>query len=148
MSNVALSVPKTISSAVVTGSLLGTAGTSYFIKVHRARVRQRAGRVMESTGDGDAAPAFESSYWQYLDLNLMGWMPAASVSAFLLASAWSTSLNPLASSMKLWIATGQVLTIPKALITDIDIDFGRTEPYIPMYMQIKATDTVATWSTS
>lgn len=148
MSNVALAIPKSISSAVITGSLLGTAGTSFFIKVQRARINPVAGRIEETTGDGDTAPSFDSSYWQYVDLSLAGWLIAQSVNTLLLAYLWDTTKNPLASSMKLWVATGHVLTIPKALITAMPMEYDRRAAAIPLFMNIKATDTVATWGAS
>ena len=146
MSNVALAKPKTISSAVITCTKFGTAGTDFHIKVGRARIKFR-NKYVENTGDGDTAPAFDAANWQYTSVAIAGWMVAGSVSTFLLASLWdgTTPKNPLQASFKLSLASSQVLTIPTALITDWEIDWQRDGELIPMFCNILATDTVATW---
>ena len=144
-----LAQPKTISSAVITSSLLGTAGTDFFIKVGRFRIRVRNGPVADTTGDGDSAPSFDMGYWQYTDIALAGWMPSAANTGTLTNQA-NTSKNPVNATVKLSLSTNHHITIPSgsALITDWQIDYGRNESVIPIFVNIKTTYSLATWSST
>lgn len=103
---------------------------------------------VETSGDGDAAPAFESSNWMYLSGTFHGLMIAASVSTFVLANLIDAAKNPLAASMKVNFATQQILTIPKVLITGFYPNYERKGAIIPVSMRIRATDSHPVWGTT
>lgn len=148
MSNIALAKPKSITGAIITCTKFGTGGTDFYVKVGRCRRRFRNGPVAETTGDGDDAPSFDAGNWQYAQLSMAGWLPAGSVSTMLLASLWDSAKNPLAASLKLSMASSQIFTVPKALITHWEDDYQRGGAVIPVFITIVATDTVVTHGTS
>lgn len=147
MSNIALAKPSTITGAIITCTKFGTGGTDVYIKVNQFvpifTIPER-----ESSGDGDAAPSFDSQYWLYCNGHFNGWMVAASVSTFLLINLIDSTKNPLAASLKFNFATQQILTIPKMLINAYIPVYERTLPYIPVRIGFKATDSHPTWGTT
>jgi hypothetical protein len=149
MSNVALTRPTAVTGSILTGGKVGVGASSDFlIKVERAQFRF-AVPDRETSGDGDAAPAFSLSYWRYDSFRFVGFMPAQSVATFPLANIINTSKNPIPTSqLKFWFGDLQVLTFPTAIINVFDISWGRTDAALGLAMSGKATNSHATWSTS
>lgn len=147
MANVAPAKPTSVSGQIITGGKLGTAGTDFFFKVSRHYPNFVVPDV-ETTGDGDAAPAWEASDFLYLSGVMYGWMLAQSVGTFSIVNMITAAKNPLAASLKFNFATSQVLTIPKTLITSQSPLWDRKSPVIPLVIRYKATDSHPTWGTT
>ncbi len=157
MANVSLAAPHSISSAVITSTVFGSSGSDFYIKVGRARVSSRIGPIVETTGDGDSAPAFETGYWQYTNLAIAGWMPAAAndssltnLTATAATLVDGTQKNPLTASIKLSLASNHHITIPAnaALITQWEWEYQRQGGVIPVFVNIITTHSLATWSST
>lgn len=146
MSNVALVKPKSRTGAIIVSGSIGTdTADDFVIKVMRARYRFRNPNE-ETTGDGDDEPSFDASNWGYCDFVLSGFM--VSGTAFKIASLTDTTKNPFANNMKHHFASSQVLTINKALIEEVIVDFERSDANIGVVMIGKATDTGYSWATT
>lgn len=157
MSNVALAQPHSVSAAIITCSLFGTSGTKFYVKVGRARISSRTGPVIETTGDGDDAPALETGYWQYTNLALAGWMPsAANADTLTNLTATNTQIvaasqqNPIPATLKLSLSSNHHLNFASgtALITSWDWEYSREQAVIPVFINIRATYSLATWSST
>jgi hypothetical protein len=150
--NVELTRPTSHITAILTGATATKIGTSatadFLIKVQKARFRFVV-PDRETSGDGDAAPAHQLSYWRYDSFVFMGFVPAQSVAVFPLASFITTTKNPItASNFKFTFGTSQVLTFPTVIINTCELAWVRNDGALDVVMSGKATDSHGTWSTT
>lgn len=146
MSNVALAKPSSVTSAIITCTVFGTAGTDFYMKVDRSRFSGRQ-KIHPTTGDGDAAPSFDLNYFMVTHFSLSGWLVAASVHANVdqfMANMLLSAKNPLSASFKLNIATSLVITVSKVVIPGYDFGYVRDDGVLPTMLDCYATDSHAT----
>jgi hypothetical protein len=133
---VTLMRPTAITSAVLSGGIIGTAGSTLKIKVKSARLRYRIPNA-DTTGDGDTHPQWTPSLFMHADWILRGWAVAAS--AIGMANLYATATNPSdATKTRLYFDASRYHEA-YFVIAGVDIEWDRTAPYVGISISLRMT---------
>lgn len=137
MTNVSLAKPTSVGSVIISAGPIGlTSSQKFHIKVRRLRSVSNV-RVLETTGDGDAFPFFESSLHLYERFALQGWM----LSEFAIGiKQLVTDENPLKTKMKFNLSANRSVE-RGAILETITIDWDRVAIFIGVAITGQMHDT-------
>lgn len=136
--------PTSVTGLILSAGTIGTvAGSSFFIKVHEADIDNYT-EVREITGDGDSAPRSVPNYYLYSNWLIRGW--CVSGQAIGIANLKSTTLNPTGTVLVQFNTANDGTARGfkgNFVVGRIRLRWIRTAPYIPLAMQLVATNTDA-----
>lgn len=128
MTNVSLAKPTSVGNVIIAAGPIGigdTSATKFHIKLRRFRPIYNV-NILETTGDGDEFPFFETSLHLYQRFVLQGWM----MSQFAIGlKNLVTSDNPLATRMKVKLSSDRSVEYG-AILETITLDWDRVAVFI------------------